>query len=338
MIKNINKTLIIAEAGVNHNGDISLAKELIKTASNIGADIIKFQTFNPERVATNNAEKAPYQKRSCLVDGNQLSMLNKLKLSNKEHQILIDYSRDIGIEFLSTAFDLESLDFLKTLSLARYKIPSGEVTNLPYLKKIASFKKPLILSTGMCDLSDIEKALETLLKNGAKRKDITVLHCTTEYPAPINEVNLNAMKTIREAFHVNVGYSDHTDNIDIPIAAVALGAKIIEKHITLDKSLPGPDHKASINPKDFKKMVFSIRRIELALGSTIKKPSKSELSNIKIVRKSIVASKYIKKGEFFSEKNITVKRPGYGISPMRWDEIIGIKALKDYIPDENIII
>ncbi|EMO15055.1 N-acetylneuraminate synthase [Leptospira santarosai str. CBC523] len=331
------KTLIIAEAGVNHNGDLELARKLIDVAANAGADIVKFQTFEAERLVTKSAKKADYQNSAT---GNaaesQYEMLKKLELSKENHEKLIQYCKQTGIEFLSTAFDLQSLAFLEQLNLSRYKIPSGEITNLPYLQKIGSSGKPIILSTGMSTLGEIESALLVLETTGAKRNEITVLHCNTEYPTSYSDVNLSAMKSIADAFKIKVGYSDHTSGIEVSVAAVALGASVIEKHFTLDRSLPGPDHKASLEPNELKTMVRSIRNIELSLGDGIKKPSNSELKNISIARKSIVAAFSIKAGEIFTRENLTAKRPGDGISPMRLDEVIGLKAKRDFFEDELI--
>ncbi|MFV0237891.1 MAG: N-acetylneuraminate synthase [Flavobacteriales bacterium] len=330
--------VIIAEAGVNHNGDINLAKKLIETAADAGADYVKFQTFIAEESISVNSKKAQYQiENTGNKTESQLEMVKKLELSPKMHEELIDHCNKNEIKFLSTAFDFRSIDLLKGYKLDLFKIPSGEVTNLPYLEKIAKENYPqYYLSTGMCNLSDIEKAVRVLERSNIKRSNITILHCNTEYPTPMNDVNLKAMNTIQDAFKVDVGYSDHTLGIEVPIAAVALGAKVIEKHFTLDKNMKGPDHKASLEPNELKAMVLGIRNIENALGDGIKKPSTSEFKNIEVARKSIVAKKEIKKGTVFSEENITVKRPGTGISPMRWYEIIGKKALKDFLPDDLI--
>ncbi|WP_061298644.1 N-acetylneuraminate synthase [Leptospira borgpetersenii] len=331
------KTLIIAEAGVNHNGDIELARKLIDAAANAGADIVKFQTFEAKRLVTKFAKKADYQ--SAMINNtaeSQYEMLKKLELSKEDHEKLIQHCKKNRIEFLSTAFDLQSLVFLEQLNLSRYKIPSGEITNLPYLQKIGSLSKPIILSTGMSTLGEIESALLVLEKMGMNRNEITVLHCNTEYPTPYSDVNLSAMKSIADAFKVKVGYSDHTSGIEVSVAAVALGASVIEKHFTLNRSLPGPDHKASLEPNELKTMVQSIRNVELSLGDGIKKPSSSEFKNISIARKSIVAAYSIKTGEIFTRENLTVKRPGNGISPMRLDEVIGLKAKRDFSEDELI--
>ncbi|EMO27137.1 N-acetylneuraminate synthase [Leptospira interrogans serovar Bataviae str. HAI135] len=331
------KTLIIAEAGVNHNGDLELARKLIDVAANAGADIVKFQTFKSERLVTKSAKKADYQNTTTdNAAESQYEMLKKLELSKENHEKLIQHCKQTGIEFLSTAFDLQSLAFLEQLNLSRYKIPSGEITNLPYLQKIGSSGKPIILSTGMSTLSEIESALLVLETTGAKRDEITVLHCNTEYPTPYSDVNLSAMKSIADAFKIKVGYSDHTSGIEVSVAAVALGASVIEKHFTLDRSLPGPDHKASLEPNELKGMVRSIRNVELSLGDGIKKPSSSEFKNISIARKSIVAASSIKAGEIFTRENLTTKRPGDGISPMRLNEVIGLKAKRDFFEDELI--
>lgn len=334
----MSKTLIIAEAGVNHNGSIKLAKKLIDVAKDCGADAVKFQTFTAEKLVRFNAEKANYQKETSGEDETQFNMIKKLELDVKTHKELINYCSKKGIIFLSSPFDLDSVDLLAKLGLEIIKIPSGEIVNLPYLEKIGKLKKRIILSTGMADLGEIKNALDVLISSGTEKDDITVLHCNTEYPTPYEDVNLNAMATIKKAFGVKVGYSDHTLGIEVPIAAVALGAEVIEKHFTLDKNMKGPDHKASLEPSELKAMVNGIRKIEKALGDGIKKPSKSEQKNINVVRKSIVAIKPIKKGEIFSEENIGVKRPGTGISPMKWYEVIGKTAKKDFEIDEWIIL
>jgi len=329
-------TLIIAEAGVNHNGDMHLAKQLIEAAAEAGADVVKFQTFKADKLATTKAGKASYQQQTTDNAENQQQMLQRLELASDQHQQLISSCDNSGIEFLSTAFDDPSIDLLNSLNLKRLKIPSGEITNLPYLRRIGELGKPLILSTGMANLGEIEAAISVLETAGTNRAQITVLHCTTEYPAPMAEVNLRAMQTIGQAFGVAVGYSDHTAGIEVPIAAVALGATVIEKHITLDQNLPGPDHKASLEPKEFAAMVRAIRNIEQALGNGIKRATASEAANLPIVRKSLVASRAISIGELFSVANITAKRPGTGISPMRWDELIGHPSPCDFAPDELI--
>ena len=329
-------TLIIAEAGVNHNGNIEVAKKLVDAAKESGADIVKFQTFKANQLATEKAEQATYQKKALGKTESQRIMLERLELSPEAHNELIDHCRQQEIEFLSTAFDLGSIQLLSSMNPKRWKIPSGEITNLPYLRKIGNQRQPVILSTGMANLGEIEAALSALDEAGTRRSQITLLHCTTEYPAPSHEVNLRAMKSIASCFGIAVGYSDHTEGIAVPIAAVAMGAKIIEKHLTLDRKMPGPDHKASIEPNDFREMVSSIRTIEKALGDGIKRPTQSERHNMKIARKSLVAARKIKAGEVFSEVNLTAKRPGTGISPMNWDAWIGRKANRDYAKDEMI--
>ena len=330
------KTFISAEAGVNHNGSIELARKMIDVAVEAGADAIKFQTFKAEKVVSRYAPKAEYQKKKTMADESQLEMIKKLELDVDAHRELIAYCRQKNIQFLSTPFDLESIDLLNELGLDIFKIPSGEITNLPYLRKIGALKKEIILSTGMADLDEIEDALDVLMEAGTKLQNITVLHCNVEYPTPMQDVNLRAMETIALKFGVRVGYSDHTLGIEVPVAAVAMGATVIEKHFTLDKNMEGPDHKASLEPDELKTMVRAIRNIEEALGSGIKKPSPSELKNKPIVRKSIVAARDIHKGEAFTEENLTIKRSGTGISPMRWDEVIGQRARKDYQQDELI--
>jgi N,N'-diacetyllegionaminate synthase len=326
---------IIAEAGVNHNGSLKLAKKLVDKAKEAGVDAVKFQTFKAENLVSKNAKKANYQVENTQNNDTQYKMLKNLELSYDEFVELKEYCDKQKIIFLSTPFDNESIDFLNGL-IDIFKIPSGEITNLPYLRKIGSLKKKVILSTGMANLGEIEDALDILEKAGTKKEDIIVLHANTMYPTPMEDVNLKAMLTIGNAFGVKYGYSDHTLGINVPIAAVALGASCIEKHFTLDKSMDGPDHKASLEPQELKNMVIAIRNIELALGNGIKKPSPSETPNMKIARKSIVAKKEIKKGEIFSEENLTIKRPGDGISAMRWDEIIGRVAQKNYDIDELI--
>ena len=333
----MKKTLIIAEAGVNHNGDIELAKKLIEAAADAGVDYVKFQTFNSKKLVSKNAQKADYQKENTVNTSNsQLEMLEKLELSKEMHLELIKHCQFQNIKFLSTGFDLESIDFLNELNIDLFKVPSGEITNLPYLRKIGGLGKPIVISTGMADVQEIEAALEVTLKAGAELKDITILHCNTEYPTPMEDVNLKAMKTIKEHFKVNIGYSDHTLGIEIPIAAVTMGATVIEKHFTLDKSMEGPDHKASLEPGELKAMVIAIRNIEKALGHGRKEPSNSEKKNKVVARKSIIANTEIKKGDIFTEINLTIKRPGSGVSPMQWDNIIGQEADKDYLEDDLI--
>lgn len=330
-------TLIIAEAGVNHNGSLELARRLVDAAANAGVDYVKFQTFKAENLVTKSAKQAEYQKKN-IGDGNgsQYQMLKNLELSHADHDVLIEYCEQKGVRFFSTAFDLESIDYLASLDLPLWKIPSGEITNYPYLRKIALQGKPVVLSTGMCDVADIRNALDILIKFGLTKGQITILHCNTEYPTPFEDVNLRAMRTINEEFGVKVGYSDHTQGIEVPIAAVALGAEVIEKHFTLDRNQPGPDHKASLEPDELKAMVSAIRNIEQAMGDGEKKVTVSEGKNIAIARKSIVAACPIKKGEILFEENLTVKRPGTGISPMRWEEIVGTIAIRDYNEDELI--
>lgn len=330
------KTLIIAEAGVNHNGDMAMACALIDAAADAGADLVKFQTFDADRLVTGSARKADYQTKTTSADESQRDMLKRLELNAAMHEQLIAHAARRGIEFFSTAFDLDSLDYLMGLGLERIKVPSGEITNLPYLRKVGGYGKPVILSTGMATLGDIEAALAVLEAAGVPRDRITVLHCSTEYPAPMAEVNLLAMPALARAFGVRVGYSDHTEGIEVGIAAVALGACVIEKHFTLDRSLPGPDHRASIEPDELARMVSSIRNIELALGDGVKRPSASEEKNRLVARKSLVAARAIAKGELFSEENLVAKRPGTGISPMRLDEWLGRPAARDFAPDEQI--
>lgn len=335
----MNKVLIIAEAGVNHNGSIQIAKQLVDKAVEAGVDIIKFQTFKSERLVSKAAKQADYQQRNIgKKDEGQLEMLKKLELSAEDHYELTRYCKERNIRFWSTAFDMESIEFLHSLNMGFWKIPSGEIVNYPYIKKVASFKENVILSTGMCELSDIKAALDVLLEEGLTKEQITILHCNTEYPTPYSDVNLKAMLEIGEKFGVQIGYSDHTQGIEVPIAAVALGAIVIEKHFTLDKNMEGPDHKASLEPDELKVMVSAIRNIEQALGTGHKTISESERKNIEIARKSIVAAYPIRKGEIFTEDNLTVKRPGNGISPMRWNEVIGTKAIKDFDEEETIVL
>jgi len=334
----INKTIIIAEAGVNHNGVIENAFKLVDAAVEAGVDYVKFQTFKADKLVSNSAKKASYQ----ILNTNdnhesQLEMLKKLELTKENHEAIINYCIQKGVKFFSTAFDLESLEYLADIGLDLVKIPSGELTNLPYLRLASKLFSKVIISTGMADMDEIEAAVSVFINAGINKTNITILHCNTEYPTPMIDVNLKAMNSIAEKFNVNVGYSDHTLGIEVPIAAVALGAKIIEKHFTLDNSMIGPDHKASLEPKELKNMVIAIRNIEKALsGSGIKNPSESELKNIQIARKSIVAKNKIYKGDIFTENNITVKRPGDGISPMMWDEVIGNTAVKDFDVDQLI--
>lgn len=330
-------TLIIAEAGVNHNGSIEIAKRLVDAALDAGADIIKFQTFKAEKLVSKDAKKAEYQKKNIGdCDDSQYTMLKRLELSVADHATLIAYCQARGIRFWSTAFDMESMDYLHSLNLGLWKVPSGEITNYPFLKKIASFSEPVIMSTGMCDEQDIHNAMVVLLGSGLSKEQITLLHCNTQYPTPMEDVNLRAMLTIQRDFGVAVGYSDHTRGIEVPIAAVALGAQVIEKHFTLDRNMPGPDHKASLEPAELKAMVSAIRNIEKALGTGQKQVSASEQGNRAVARKSIVAATTIKRGDLLTEQNLTVKRPGTGISPMEWESVIGTIATRDYQPDEQI--
>ncbi|MBU1666270.1 MAG: N-acetylneuraminate synthase [Gammaproteobacteria bacterium] len=328
--------LIIAEAGVNHNGDLELARRLIDAAAEAGADLVKFQTFKADRLVTATARKADYQTRNSGGGETQHEMLRRLELSPEAHHELIAHCQTRGIGFFSTGFDNESVDFLASLGQERFKIPSGEITNLPYLRNMGRYGREIILSTGMATLGDIEAAIDALEQAGTPRSRLTVLHCTTEYPTPMAEVNLRAMQSIAQAFGVRVGYSDHTPGIEVAIAATALGATIIEKHFTLDRNLPGPDHKASLEPDELKAMVAAIRNIEIALGDGIKRLTPSEAKNKPIARKSLVASQSIREGEMFSAENITAKRPGTGISPMRWDEVMGQVAKRNYQVDDLI--
>lgn len=332
----MNKVFIIAEAGVNHNGSIELAKKLIDVAVESGVDAVKFQTFKAKNLVSKNAQKAEYQKQTTDKNESQFEMIKKLELDVNTHKELISYCNSKNIMFLSTPFDHDSIELLNDLGLEIFKIPSGEITNLPYLRHIGKLDKKVILSTGMADIGEIEDALDVLIQAGTKKENITVLHANTQYPTPMEDVNLKAMLTIGKTFDVAFGYSDHTLGIEVPTAAVALGASCIEKHFTLDKNMEGPDHKASLEPDELKAMLKAIRNIELALGSSVKKPSPSESKNKEIVRKSIVAKCDIKKGEILSKNNLAIKRPGDGISPMRWDEVIGTIASRDYVEDELI--
>lgn len=332
------RTLIIAEAGVNHNGSLDNAVKLIDAAVEAGVDYVKFQTFKAEKLVSKSAQKAEYQKQNT---GNetesQLQMLQKLELSEKDHEYLIDYCKSKGINFFSTAFDLDSLAYLSKIGLSLVKIPSGEITNLPYLRKAASLFSEVILSTGMATMPEIKDAMDVFLESGIAKEKITILHCNTEYPTPMQDVNLKAMLHIQKEFGTAIGYSDHTMGIEIPIAAVALGGTVIEKHFTLDKNMPGPDHIASLEPDELKAMVSAIRNLEAALsGNGMKEPSASEKKNMAIGRKSLVASTDIKKGDIFTEQNVTVKRPGTGISPMKWDSVMGLTAKQDFSEDQLI--
>lgn len=332
----MGKTLIIAEAGVNHNGSIEIAKQLVDVAAEAGVDYVKFQTFSADRLVSKDALMAEYQKNNMHKASTQYEMLKKLELSSAQHKILIEYCAMKGVRFLSTAFDLESIDFLGDLHLGIWKVPSGEITNYPYLKRIAGYHEPVILSTGMSVYGEILDAVNLLVDNGISKDMITILHCNTEYPTPMEDVNLHAMQFLKEKFSIRVGYSDHTKGIEVPVAAVALGATVIEKHFTLSRSMEGPDHKASLEPDELKTMVTSIRNIEKALGKYDKQVTHSEEKNVLIARKSIVAARKIEKGEIFTEQNLTVKRPGNGLSPMKWPEVIGKVAAKVYKPDDLI--
>ena len=336
IIRKHQKTFIIAEAGVNHNGSIERAIKMIHIAKNAGADAVKFQTSIPEDLTTDYAEKAQYQLKHTSNNESQLEMLKKIHLPLGDYEILQRECKKNDIEFMSTPFDLKSLACLVDLKMSFYKIPSGEITNLPLIREIAKVAKNVILSTGMSNLNEISDILDILTKAGISKNNISILHCNTEYPTPMKNVNLNSMLTLREKFKVNIGLSDHTLGIEVPIAAVAMGATIIEKHFTIDQTLEGPDHKASLNPEQLKSMITGIRNVEIAFGDYNKLPTKGELKNIHIARKSIVASCDIKKGEVLTSDNLTTKRPGNGISPMKWDSIIGRKSNKDYQKDELI--
>lgn len=332
----MGRTTIIAEAGVNHNGDVTLAKRLIDVAAEAGADFVKFQTFRADRIVTPGALKAEYQMRETSAAETQYDMLHRLELSKEAHLELIAHCNSKGIRFFSTGFDPESVTMLSELGLECFKVPSGEITNLPYLRHVGHFGKPVILSTGMSSLNEIGAALDVLEQAGVAHDQITVLHCNTEYPTPMADVNLRAMLTIRDAFDVAIGYSDHTLGLEVPVAAVALGATVIEKHFTLDRAMPGPDHKASLESGELKAMVTAIRNIELAMGDGIKRPSASESKNMAVARKSLVAARAIRAGEPFTESNITVKRPGTGLSPMCWDRVLHLAAPRDFAADELI--
>lgn len=334
----MGKIFIIAEAGVNHNGSIENAMKMIDLAAEAGADAIKFQLFKAENLVTKTAEKADYQIENSGGGESQFEMLKKLELNEENQCKLANYCIDVGIGFITSPFDIDSLDFVNELNMPFFKIPSGEITNRPYLEKIGVFGKKIILSTGMCEMDEISEALNVLIESGTIKSDIIILHCNTEYPTPYKDVNLKAMNTISERFGVQVGYSDHSLGIEICIAAAALGAKVLEKHFTLDKKMKGPDHAASLDPEELKELVKSVRNIESALGDGVKRPSDSEKKNISIARKSIVAKKVICKGELFTEDNITVKRPGVGISPMQWYDVLGRTAIKDFFEDELIVL
>jgi len=330
--------LIIAEAGVNHNGELELAKKLIQEAANAGANVVKFQTFRADSLVTNTATKADYQLASTDPRESQQAMIRRLELSEGMHLEIIKECKRLNIIFASTGFDEASVDFLVEQGIDFLKIPSGEITNLPYLRNVGSRNLPVILSTGMATMEEVGQALNILTSSGLEKSKITVLHCNTEYPTPFEDVNLRAMISIKEVLGVEVGYSDHTRGIEVPIAAVAMGATVIEKHFTLDRSMDGPDHAASLEPEELKQMVSAIRNIEKTMGDGVKKPSKSEGKNINVARRSIVASKNIKAGEKFTEDNLAVKRPGTGISPLQWDELLGLEAKKDFLADDLISI
>lgn len=332
----MGKTIIIAEAGVNHNGSLELAKRMVDSAHECSVDYVKFQTFKAEKLANKFAVQAQYQKQNMNKESSQIDMLKGLEINDSDFKSLNHYCATAGIKFMSTPFDMESIDFLAALGMDYMKIPSGEITNLPYLRKISRLGIPVIMSTGMCRLGEIEEAMDVLYNGGLTTDQITLLHCNTEYPTPMIDVNLRAMETLRSAFGTKIGYSDHTKGIEVPIAAVAIGAAVIEKHFTLDRTLPGPDHVASLEPDELKLMVDSIRNIEMALGNANKQVSDSERKNMAIARKSIVAASDIKKGEILTEKNLTVKRPGNGISPMKWDDVMGTIAIRDFLKDELI--
>lgn len=325
---------IIAEAGVNHNGDLKIAKEMVLAAKRAGADAIKFQTFVTENLVTRNAQMADYQKQNTGQQETQFEMLKRLELSYDDYKELKELCSETGIEFLSTPFEIESIKMLEKLDVDKFKVPSGEVTNYPYLVQIAQTGKPVIMSSGMCTWNEIADAVQVLRDHGTT--ELSLLHCTTEYPAPYNEVNLKVISAMKEKFGVKVGYSDHTQGIEIAIAAVAMGAEIIEKHFTLSRNMEGPDHKASLEPAELESMVQAIRNVEKAMGNSEKIPSQSEIQNMKVVRKSIVAKREIKAGEMFSEENLTTKRPGTGISPMMWEFVIGQTAVRDFEKDECI--
>lgn len=331
-------TIIIAEAGVNHNGSLDLAKQLVDKAVEAGVDYIKFQTFKASKLVTKAAKQAEYQQKNIGKGGDsQYQMLKKLELSPTDYDVLITYCAEKGIKFFSTAFDFDSIEYLHSLNLGLWKIPSGEVTNYPFLKRVAAYNEKTILSTGMCDMEDVRAAVEALYRNGLSKENLILLHCNTEYPTPFEDVNLKAMEALRKEFGVDVGYSDHTRGIEVPIAAVALGATVIEKHFTLDRNMEGPDHKASLEPDELKAMVSAIRNIEKAIGGDgTKHISDSERKNIAVARKSIVAARDISVGELLTETNLTVKRPGTGISPMLWEEVVGTKAIRNFQEDELI--
>ena len=330
------KTIVIAEAGVNHNGDLELAKNLIKVAAESGADYVKFQMFEAEKLATPSAIKADYQIENTNSSESQFQMLKSLEISKADYVELIKYSSECNIEIFSTGFDIEINNMLAELGQRIFKVPSGEITNLPYLRNIGQFGMDVILSTGMSNLNEIDAAINAIISAGTPLDAITVLHCTTAYPAPMEDINLLAMTTIAQKFGVKVGYSDHSEGIEVSIAAVALGAVVIEKHFTSDRNLPGPDHKASLEPDELRNMIKAIRNIESARGDGVKKLTDSEASNLSVARKTIVASVNIQKGEVFTEENLTTKRASGGISPMNWDEVIGKIARRDYLQNDSI--
>lgn len=332
----LRSTLVIAEAGVNHNGDLATALSLVDVATESGADIVKFQTFTADQLLTQDAAKAEYQKATTSNTETQFEMLRKLELSHNDHLAIIERCQERGIGFLSSGFDIDNVGMLVGLGMDRIKVPSGEVTNLPYLRHIGGLGLPTILSTGMANLEEVSSALDVLLACGSPKEDVTILHCTTDYPATMGDVNLQAMVTMRDAFGVEVGYSDHTLGHEVAVAAIALGAVVIEKHLTLDRESAGPDHAASLEPEEFANMVRVIRNIEIALGDGIKRPQSSEFANMSVARKSLVASERIQEGAAFTSMNISAKRPGSGLSPMRWDEVLGQKATREYAPNEMI--
>jgi N,N'-diacetyllegionaminate synthase len=333
-MKELDRTFIIAEAGVNHNGSIETAAKLVTEAKRAGADCIKFQSFKAKNLLTPAAAKAEYQKRTTSADESQYEMIKRLELSEADHRVLIDRCRECGIEFLSSPFDEESADLLEKLGVARFKIPSGEVTNMPFLNYLAGKQKPMIVSTGMCTLAEVEDAVNVIRSAGNDR--IVLLHCVTEYPAPFDQINLRAMETMSQAFQLPVGYSDHTPGIEVPVAAVALGAKIIEKHFTLDKNMEGPDHRASLEPHELKRMIDSIRNVEASLGSGIKKPAACEIPNRAVARKSLVSVRPIKKGSRIAAADIVIKRPGHGIQPKDIEKVIGLEVNRDLQADDVI--
>lgn len=333
-----SRTFIIAEAGVNHNGSLKIAKKMVDAAAKTGADAVKFQVFRAKELATSYAPKAPYQMKKANKKESHLTMLKKLELGKIAIKKLMGYCTKNDIVFIASPFDLKSIELLDELGVKIFKIPSGEITNLPYLRKIGALKRRIILSTGMSNLNEVGKALKVLINAGTRKENIVVLHCNSQYPTPLEDVNLNAMRTIKKTYGINVGYSDHTLGIEAPIAAAALGAAVIEKHFTLNKNMPGPDHKTSLEPNELKEMVRAIRKTEKMLGSCSKKMSHSEIKNVKVARKSIVAAMSIKKGEIFTNKNLSIKRPGTGLNPMKWDIVIGSIAKKDFIVDELIVL